>query len=95
MVEKIKTYQCEYCGTQHDNPVARANCELACYQKKVAEEAKAEKEKLKQQRQERYQEIIDEVGKLNNMISAFNKDYSENTYDLILKELLNKCWWAI
>lgn len=75
MEESKGGYYCAYCRKEHGNPVARANCELACYQKKAAEEYAEKRDKAVKEREKREAEIVAKEDELQKIRSKFYEDY--------------------
>jgi len=82
LTEMEQIYRCEYCGTPHDNPVAKANCVLTCYQKKAAEEEKAKWDKMVAERESRIEQIKCKRKELSDLEKVFYDDYGELPYSL-------------
>lgn len=82
MEKNDKKYTCEFCGKKYNRPFERAQCEVACYNKIQAEEEKAAKARREQEKQERYNEIIDSLTKADELIVAYTKDFGKLTLKL-------------
>jgi len=70
-----KKFKCGYCGKEYGTPAARANCELACYQKKVVEEYTEKRDKAVKEREKREAEIAAKEDELRKLKSKFFEDY--------------------
>lgn len=57
MEEKMK-YVCPLCGTEYDTPKAMAHCVLECEEKKRAEEERLRRERLDQEKDKRWDEVV-------------------------------------
>lgn len=75
-------YTCQYCGKSFETPIERAECEVACYKTKVAEETEAKKKAALAEREAAQKEInglLDEYEELRaiieNKVAAYNKKY--------------------
>lgn len=82
MEKKDKKYTCEFCGKKYDRPLERAQCEVACYNKIQIAEQEAAKARREQEKQERYNEIIDALDKADKLIIAYTKDFGKLTLKL-------------
>jgi len=72
-----KKFMCEYCGKEYDTPVDRGDCELSCYQRAIAEEEKAKKEKLAKDKEERKKKILHLRQELIELEKMYYRDFGE------------------
>jgi hypothetical protein len=77
MEENKGGYYCAYCGKEYGNPAARANCELSCYQKQVADEEKTRWEQYHKEKQDRENKIKSMRKELSDLEKMFYDDYGE------------------
>jgi len=96
-----KKFICGYCGKEYDTPAARANCELSCDRKRIAEEEKAKQDKLKKEKEDRRNQILTARKELSDMEQRYYKDYGEYMYTLRepitrrdIDDLFNKFRWV-
>ena len=74
------TYKCGICGSEHNNVLDRARCELACAERAEAEAKRAAEEK-KAQEQKLRKEAVDEAFKnLHKLMTKYVKDYGHYEY---------------
>ena len=78
-------YQCGFCGSEHDLPVERAKCELACAEKKEAEERKAAERKKKAEYAERKAEVDVAFNTAYELRDKFIEDYGNYTHSWVYK----------
>lgn len=79
MINKA-VYKCGICGSEHELPVDRAKCELACFEKKVEDEKKAAELKKKIEYAERRAEVDDAFNTAYELEEKFIEDYGSYTY---------------
>lgn len=72
-----KKFKCGYCGKEYDTPAARANCELFCDRKRIAEEEKAKQDKLKKEKEERKKKVLHLRQELIELEKMYYRDYGE------------------
>jgi len=72
-----KKFLCSYCDKEYNNPVERANCELSCDRKRIAEEEKAKKEKLAKEKEERKKKILHLREELIKLEKMYYRDFGE------------------
>ena len=70
-----KKYECSYCGHKYIDPVNRANCELSCNKKKLAEEYAESRNKAVKEREKREAEITAKEDELQKLKTKFFEDY--------------------
>ena len=75
-------YKCGICGSEHELPIERAKCELACAEKKAEEERKAAERKKVAEYAARKAEVDNAFHTANELKNKFVKDYGTYTYDL-------------
>lgn len=68
-------YTCGICGKEFDNVIDRMNHERNCYQNKKDKEEKEKNEKLKEEENNRIQEISNAREHYFDLVSKFNEDY--------------------
>ena len=74
------TYKCGICGSEYNNVIERANCEIECV-KKEEEAAKKAEEKKKAAEMTMRKEAVDEAFEnLHRLITEFVKDYGHYEY---------------
>lgn len=81
-VMEEKKYECSYCGHKYIDPVNRANCELSCNKKKLAEEEKTRWEQYHKEKQDRENKIKSMRKELSDLEKKFYDDYREQVYVL-------------
>lgn len=68
-------YKCGFCGSEHELPIDRAKCELACAEKKEEEKRKAAELKKKEEYAERKAEVDAAFDTAYELKKQFIKDY--------------------
>ena len=79
MINKA-VYKCGICGSEHELPVDRAKCELACFEKKQEERKKKEERKKEIEYAERRAEVDNAFNTAYELKEKFIKDYGSYTY---------------
>lgn len=80
MAEKFK---CSYCGEEYDEPVARAQCEIKCNEKRQRDAEIIKQQKLKVERESRVKEIQAAYDQLYKLCDSYEKDYGiRYTWDM-------------
>ena len=74
-------YKCGLCGEEFTNVKDRSACEVACLLKKQEEEKKAAAAKKQEERNARKAEVDAAVVNLQELITAYVKDYGYYEYD--------------
>lgn len=68
-------YTCPYCKEEYTEPGDLARCILSCEAEIKAEEERAERERLKAEKDARYKEITQAQDKLAELMRAYVRDY--------------------
>ena len=68
-------YACPYCKEEYTNPVDLAHCILSCEEKRKKEEEQKKAEKMADEKEARYKEIVDARNNYLKLISNYTKDY--------------------
>lgn len=79
MEEKMK-YVCPLCGTEYDTPKAMAHCVLECEEKKRAEEERLRRERLDQEKDKRWDEVVAAYRRYTDLFRRFSDDYPGGAY---------------
>jgi len=90
MEEKMK-YVCPLCGTEYDTPKAMAHCVLECEEKKRAEEERLRREKLNQEKDKRWDEVVNAGKVYRDLYRQFLNDYPSSPWKTS-SELWNLLW---
>lgn len=80
MDKKELTFQCAICGTWHNNILDRAQCEIACTEKKAEEERKAAEAKKAAEYEARVKEVNMAFEKAYELRDKLVADYGEYKY---------------
>jgi hypothetical protein len=75
-----KENECAMCGTRHTDVISRAQCEIACAEKKAEEERKAAELKKEAEYETRKAEVDEAFNKAYALKDEFVKDYGRYTY---------------
>lgn len=74
------SYKCGICGSEYNNVLDRAQCEITCA-KKLEAEAKAAEETKKREEQKMRKDAIDEgIKRLHKMLTDYVNDYGHYEY---------------
>ena len=84
-----KEYICAVCGKMHTDVVSRANCEIACMEKKAEEERKAAEAKKKAEYADRKAEVDAAFDHAYELRDKFLKDYDSYTYSKTISNSRN------
>lgn len=74
------TYKCGICGTEYNNVLDRAKCEIACTERIEEEARKAEELKKKEEQRARKAEVDEAFQHLHKLITAYVEDYGHYEY---------------
>lgn len=75
-----ETYKCGICGTEHNNVLDRAKCELACFKKQQEEERKLAEAKKEAEKAARYLEVDKAIEHASDLLVKVMKDYGSYQY---------------
>lgn len=73
-------YKCGICGSEHELPVERAKCELACAEKQEEEARKAAELKKEAEYADRKAEVDNAFIAAHELRDKFVQDYGSYTY---------------
>jgi hypothetical protein len=73
-------FKCSICGKEYDTPVGRARCEIECDKANQAKAEQERNEKLKAEKNKRYDEIKCKANELETLIKQFNNDYGDSIW---------------
>lgn len=79
-MEEQKKYVCPLCGTQYDTPKAMAHCILECEEKQRAETERLRRQKLNQEKDKRWDEVVKAHDVYRELCDRFFKDYPIATW---------------
>lgn len=68
-------YKCMFCGKEHKSIDDYAACVEACHKQVKEEQRKAEEEKLRKEKQERFNRITTKYNELRKDLKEFARDY--------------------
>lgn len=74
------SYKCGICGSEYDNVLDRANCEIECVKKAEEEARKAEEAKKKEEQKVRKAEVDAAFENLHKLVTAYVNDYGHYEY---------------
>lgn len=77
-MEEKQTYVCPLCSTEHDTPKAMAHCILECEEKQRAETERLRQQKLNQEKDKRWDEVIEAGRRYKALYRQFYNDYPVN-----------------
>lgn len=81
-MEEKKKYVCPLCSTEYDTPKAMAHCILECEEKQRAEAERLQREKLDQEKDKRWDEVVTAWRRYKELSRKFVNDYPANTWRL-------------
>lgn len=90
-MEEKKAYVCPLCGTEYDTPKAMAHCILECEEKQRAEEEHIRREKLDQEKDKRWDEVVAAGKRYKDLFRRFDNDYPNITWS-ITSDIFNLLW---
>lgn len=74
-MEEKKSYVCPLCGTKYDTPKAMAHCILECEEKQCAEAERLRRQKLDQEKDNRWGEVVAAGERYKGLYRQFANDY--------------------
>jgi hypothetical protein len=78
-------YKCAVCGTWHKDIISRAQCEIACTEKKAEEERKAAEAKKKAEYETRVAEVDAAFDSAYELRDKLLEDYGSYVYKRVTK----------
>ncbi len=79
-MEEKKKYVCPLCGTEYDTPKAMAHCVLECEEKQRAEAGRLRRERLDQEKDKRWDEVVAAGQRYKELYCRFANDYPGSTW---------------
>lgn len=79
-MDEQKKYVCPLCGIEYDTPKAMAHCILECEEKQRAEEERIRQEKLDQEKDKRWDEVVAARENYKRLCNQFFNDYPRGVW---------------
>lgn len=82
-MEEKQKYVCPLCGSEYGTPKAMAHCILECEEKQRAEAERIRQEKLDQEKDKRWNEVVVAEKKYRDLYRQFATDYPTTAWDFL------------